>query len=200
MEMIDGNGLTHATYHWREREVGGCGDKCPNGTECPHPSHGADHPDKADATTFHEYAVEYGPDHISFAFDGQVRKLRTSTSFCEPQNPLCSRGSQRHATPHASCCVRRMPLPASLECLRLSGADGLAIRCCGVPDSRGPGVRDDHQEHDGHGNFDIILAPFRTVVSAVYHHPTRAVWEILLCCVRRRDVETWDPSCSDRTF
>lgn len=72
MEMIDGNGLTHATYHWREREVGGCGDKCPNGTECPHPSHGADHPDKADATTFHEYAVEYGPDHISFAFDGQV--------------------------------------------------------------------------------------------------------------------------------
>ena len=84
MEMIDGNGLTHATYHWREREVGGCGDKCPNGTECPHPSHGADHPDKADATTFHEYAVEYGPDHISFAFDGQVRKLRTSTSFCEP--------------------------------------------------------------------------------------------------------------------
>ena len=80
MEMIDGNGLTHATYHWREREVGGCGDKCPNGTECPHPSHGADHPDKADATAFHEYAVRQLRHHFWDRF---------------------SRISQPHTNPHA---------------------------------------------------------------------------------------------------
>ena len=72
MEMVNGDGTTHATYHWREREVGGCGDTCPNGTHCPHPSHGAGHPDKTDTTVFHEYAVEYGPDHIHYAFDGSV--------------------------------------------------------------------------------------------------------------------------------
>ena len=28
MEMVDGDGTTHTTYHWREREIGGCGDNC----------------------------------------------------------------------------------------------------------------------------------------------------------------------------
>jgi beta-glucanase (GH16 family) len=72
MEMVNGDGSTHATYHWREREIGGCGDKCTNGSKCPHPSHGESHPDKTDTSVFHEYAVEYGPDHIHYAFDGVV--------------------------------------------------------------------------------------------------------------------------------
>ena len=48
MEMVNGDGITHATYHWRERETGGCGDTCGNGSKvpaCRHPSIGATHKD-----------------------------------------------------------------------------------------------------------------------------------------------------------
>ena len=72
MEMVNGDGETHATYHWREREIGGCGDKCTNGSSCPHPSVGASHPDQTDVSEWHEYAVEYSTDHIHYAFDGVV--------------------------------------------------------------------------------------------------------------------------------
>ena len=73
MEIVDGDGLTHVIYHMRPtipdyhgrdgEAAGGCGDKCPNGTDCPHASHSAGHSYRADATAFHEYPVEYGPDH-----------------------------------------------------------------------------------------------------------------------------------------
>lgn len=86
MEMVNGDGITHATYHWREREIGGCGDKCANGTSCPHPSYGLSHPDMTDTTVFHEYAVEYGPGHIRFAFDGQVfETITTNTTASQAQ-------------------------------------------------------------------------------------------------------------------
>ena len=69
MEMVNGDGVTHATYHW---QPDGCGDKCTNGSSCPHPSVGASHPDQTDVSEWHEYAVEYGTDHIHYAFDGVV--------------------------------------------------------------------------------------------------------------------------------
>ena len=83
MEMVNGDGITHATYHWRERETGGCGDTCGNGSKvpaCRHPSIGATHPDKTDASDYHEYAVEYSKDHIHFALDGEVFQQLTPDS------------------------------------------------------------------------------------------------------------------------
>eukprot|EP00937_MAST-01D_sp_MAST-1D-sp2_P003708 g3708.t1 len=80
MEMINGDGVHHSTYHWREREVGGCGDRCPNGTACVHPSIGKTAPDASFASSWHEYAVEYSPDHISFALDGEVFQTLTGDS------------------------------------------------------------------------------------------------------------------------
>ena len=83
MEMINGDGQTHATYHWREREIGGCGDKCANGSSAPschHPSIGSQHADRKDVEEWHEYAVEYSKDHIHFALDGVVfQKLDTKS-------------------------------------------------------------------------------------------------------------------------
>ena len=58
MEMINGDGTTHATYHWQKAQ-GGCGDKCADGSSCPHQSIGASHGDTHDASEWHEYAVEY---------------------------------------------------------------------------------------------------------------------------------------------
>ena len=80
MEMINGDGTTHATYHWREREVGGCGDQCPNGTRCVHPSIGQTHPDTSFGSEWHEYAVEYNASHIAFALDGAVFQTLTPAS------------------------------------------------------------------------------------------------------------------------
>ena len=40
----------------------GCGDKCANGSSCPHPSIGQSHPDQTDVSEWHEYAVEYSAD------------------------------------------------------------------------------------------------------------------------------------------
>ena len=83
MEMINGDGTTHATYHWRMREIGGCGDKCANGSStpaCRHQSIGASHPDQHDASQWHEYAVEYASDHIYFALDGEIFQRLTADS------------------------------------------------------------------------------------------------------------------------
>ena len=64
MEMVNGDGLLHSTYHWQV--PGGCGDK-----PKPHPSLSKERHIGSDwATAQHEYAVEYSPDHIRFALDG----------------------------------------------------------------------------------------------------------------------------------
>lgn len=91
MEMINGDGAHHATYHWREREIGGCGDKCANGSttpSCRHPSIGSTTGDTSFADEFHEYAVEYSPGHIHFALDGVVfqRLNKSSQSTHLKQN------------------------------------------------------------------------------------------------------------------
>jgi beta-glucanase (GH16 family) len=78
--MINGDGQTHATYHWRRTDVGGCGDKDAKGNPSRHPSLGATTQDKHDASEWHEYAVEYSHDHISFAFDGEIINHITNTS------------------------------------------------------------------------------------------------------------------------
>merc|ERR1711966_587105 len=70
-----GDGVHRSTYHWRTRALGGCGDKCANGSTAPacrHPQIGQTYPDQSFATDFHEYAVEYSADHINFALDGVV--------------------------------------------------------------------------------------------------------------------------------
>jgi beta-glucanase (GH16 family) len=65
MEMVDGDGVTQASYHWN-REA--CSDACRNGTQGCRLSIGAKHPDPTDTSVFHEYAVEYSKDHIHYAF------------------------------------------------------------------------------------------------------------------------------------
>jgi beta-glucanase (GH16 family) len=63
MEMIDGDGTTHGTYHWQVN--GSCGD-----SPHKHPSIGSSvriqHWEQ-----YHEYAVEYSPTHIAWALDGK---------------------------------------------------------------------------------------------------------------------------------
>ena len=61
--------LLGAVLQW---QPDGCGDKCTNGSSCPHPSIGQSHPDTTDVSEWHEYAVEYSADHIHYAFDGEV--------------------------------------------------------------------------------------------------------------------------------
>lgn len=74
MEMINGDGVTHGTYHWQLD--GHCGDK-PN----KHPSSGSSKPVGTGwATDFHEYAVEYDEEHISFALDGVVFETITTAT------------------------------------------------------------------------------------------------------------------------
>ena len=74
MEMINGDGNTHGTYHWQTN--GSCGDKPHK-----HPSIGTDVPVGADwATAWHEYAVEYSPTHIAWALDGKVFQNLTTAS------------------------------------------------------------------------------------------------------------------------
>ena len=74
MEMINGDGTLHGTYHWCVNST--CGD----GPE--HLSHGGSTPMPADwATAFHEYAVEYdGQTSVAFAVDG-VEYVRTTTKI-----------------------------------------------------------------------------------------------------------------------
>ena len=72
----------------------GCGDKCTNGSTCPHPSIGQSHPDPTDVSEWHEYAVEYSADHIHYAFDGEVfqqveaHQGPKGTSICAVSNYL----------------------------------------------------------------------------------------------------------------
>ncbi len=60
MEMINGDGILHGTYHWS------------NDTTCAHNLMAGNHtvlpPDWG--TGFHEYAVEYSDSHVAFVVDG----------------------------------------------------------------------------------------------------------------------------------
>ena len=60
MEMINGDGLLHGTYHWSNDTVCGHNQGAGNHTVLP--------PDWA--TGFHEYAVEYSDNHVAFVVDG----------------------------------------------------------------------------------------------------------------------------------
>eukprot|EP00035_Acanthoeca_spectabilis_P018892 m.406613 g.406613 ORF g.406613 m.406613 type:complete len:269 (+) comp16795_c5_seq18:7935-8741(+) len=74
MEMVNGDGILHSTYHWQPN--GWCGDK-----PFPHPSVSAEITIGPDwATAQHEYAVEYGPDHIHYALDGVVFETITTAN------------------------------------------------------------------------------------------------------------------------
>jgi len=74
MEMINGDGVTHGTYHWQVN--GSCGDYPHH-----HPSIGSSTSASSTwATGFHEYAVEYSNQHIAFVFDEHVFKNITTNS------------------------------------------------------------------------------------------------------------------------
>ena len=81
MEMVNGDGTTHGTYHWQVD--GRCGDE-----PTKHPSIGNDTKAGADwSTTYHEYAVEYSPTHITFVFDGHpFSKLTRDSQAQSKQN------------------------------------------------------------------------------------------------------------------
>ena len=67
MEMVNGDGTLHGTYHWQED--GNCADQ-----PFTHPSvtGGVNVADFGDV--YHEYGVQYGPEGISFALDRDVYK------------------------------------------------------------------------------------------------------------------------------
>jgi beta-glucanase (GH16 family) len=67
MEMVNGDGTLHGTYHWQKE--GNCGDE-----PIPHPSTGSITMDGGFADDYHEYAVEYSADGIAWALDGVVFK------------------------------------------------------------------------------------------------------------------------------
>ena len=61
MEMINGDGVLHGTYHWSDN---GCGKDSSKGGQTKMPIDWA--------SAYHEYAVEYTADYIAFVVDGQV--------------------------------------------------------------------------------------------------------------------------------
>lgn len=74
MEMVNGDGVLHGTYHWQPN--GWCADKPER-----HPSISNQTLIGPDwASGWHEYAVEYSPDHIHFVIDGRVYSNITAGS------------------------------------------------------------------------------------------------------------------------
>eukprot|EP01048_Picozoa_sp_COSAG05_P000825 COSAG05_NODE_25_length_31349_cov_4.978560_20_plen_830_part_00 len=79
LEMVNGDGIAHGTYHWSPRNrssmCDACADACDNGTscsECLHPYlQGQINVSKLQRGfgAFHEYAVEYSSERIIFAVD-----------------------------------------------------------------------------------------------------------------------------------
>ena len=81
MEMINGDGSHHSTYHWQTT----------------YPTANCSYPKGHEEATaslklprdwgnaFHEYAVERGPSHLAFAVDGKVILNRSSTSGAVPR-------------------------------------------------------------------------------------------------------------------
>lgn len=81
MEMVNGDGQYHATYHWQTT--------FPT-SNCSYPTgHGSSTTEapvqiKAFNTTLHEYAVERGPSWVAFAFDGVVQRNITLSDVPKP--------------------------------------------------------------------------------------------------------------------
>jgi beta-glucanase (GH16 family) len=80
LEMIDGDGVAHGTYHW----------------ETTFPAHPCSYPKghkdvtasqviKSFATEFHEYAVEHSHTHVAYVYDGVTILNKSSTS---PEKPI----------------------------------------------------------------------------------------------------------------
>eukprot|EP01060_Flectonema_neradi_P034737 TRINITY_DN619_c2_g1_i1.p1 TRINITY_DN619_c2_g1~~TRINITY_DN619_c2_g1_i1.p1 ORF type:complete len:273 (+),score=53.84 TRINITY_DN619_c2_g1_i1:51-821(+) len=60
MEMINGDGVLHGTYHWSPSK---CGDDHHCGSSTPAETYG---------TQMHEYATQYNTSHVSFQLDSQT--------------------------------------------------------------------------------------------------------------------------------
>ena len=65
MEMIDGDGRLHGTYHWCLNRTCGEGPRHLSSTSF------LQLPDDTWSSAWHEYAVEYSTEGIRFAFDGE---------------------------------------------------------------------------------------------------------------------------------
>merc|ERR1712070_737027 len=64
MEMVNGDGIPHGTYHWTGD--GQCGADAANGGQGPMLTDWA--------TAYHEFALEWAEDHMFFVVDGKVIK------------------------------------------------------------------------------------------------------------------------------
>ena len=62
LEMINGDGISHGTYHWSYDQKCGMNNASSGQRRVPH----------GWSDEFHEYSVEYGPHGIQFALDGEV--------------------------------------------------------------------------------------------------------------------------------
>ena len=85
MEMVNGAGTWYGTYHWQSAfPTANC--TFPQN----HGSLGASHPLPDFATTFHEFAVERGSDHVAFVLDGavMVNITKKSPAGHNPSPPL----------------------------------------------------------------------------------------------------------------
>lgn len=65
MEMINGDGNYHGTYHWSGD--GKCNADAANGGQAPAPT--------TWASEYHEYALEWTKEHMYFVVDGAVKKV-----------------------------------------------------------------------------------------------------------------------------
>lgn len=79
LEMINGDGFAHGTYHWT---AGYPARRCayPAG----HESFTAQLAIPDWDTTFHEYAIERGPTYIAYVYDGVVIVNQTGTAAGPP--------------------------------------------------------------------------------------------------------------------
>jgi len=68
MEMINGDGVLHGTYHWSNAT---CNDDHSAGDQTTMP--------RDWAVNYHEYAVEYTPEYVAFVVDGRVYKNVSSS-------------------------------------------------------------------------------------------------------------------------
>ena len=76
MEMVDGDGQLHGTYHWCLNQ------KC-GGNASTHKSVTGQATMPADwADAWHEYAVEYSKEYVAFVVDGRVYSNHSRAAGC----------------------------------------------------------------------------------------------------------------------
>ncbi|GMI15978.1 hypothetical protein TrVE_jg664 [Triparma verrucosa] len=81
LEMVNGDGIAHSTYHWMESYPN---DNCTKDYDENHKSVSIGKPIKNWSTDYHEYAVERSKDYIAFIQDGNVILNASATTDDSP--------------------------------------------------------------------------------------------------------------------